>query len=99
MSSFETLIGAAVSGDERSLARFHVKTAVCQHIFCQNSRCGGVLDQGSATYFQFGEKGEHGSRVFCPGCAAMMDPSLPIEDDPSLVILEHTWQGTVKHSA
>jgi hypothetical protein len=69
MSSFESLVGAALLGGDRSvsLCRLAVKSAVVSRITC---RCGAVLDQQTAALLHIGPISGDGPAVavLCPAC-------------------------------
>ena len=69
MSSFESLVGAALLGGDakKSLCRIAVKSAVVSRISC---RCGAVLDQSTAALLHIGPISGDGPAVavLCPDC-------------------------------
>jgi len=69
MSSFESLVGAALLGGDvdRSMCRWSVKSAVVSRITC---RCGAVLDQQTASLLHVGPISGDGPAVavLCPDC-------------------------------
>ena len=71
MSSFESLVGAALLGGdaEKSLCRISIKSAVVSRISC---RCGAVLDQQTAALLHVGSISGDGPAVavLCPDCLA-----------------------------
>jgi hypothetical protein len=110
MESFEALVGKAIlapNEEARSKAesQLAVKMAVCSAMMC---RCGAILDQRTASYFELHIAGckERPLIVCCPACRKKLDAEGALaktvvymrkqqETDPrERKIIIHTWKGS-----
>ena len=71
MSSYESLIGAALLGDDaakaKSMRRVTCKAAASQKMFCD---CGSILDQKTVHVLEMKRKGTEHENTLCACCKA-----------------------------